>query len=221
MANNSSLNQLLQWSIENSDSTRNDSTTTAPPSNPQRDPRQGFDSRALAELLGGPSDADRMRGAMAAIVAPLDQVDLENKSIAWDNFEQLIEQIDNANNMEPMGLWAPLVQQLDSPEAEMRRMACWCCSTAVQNNIKCQESLLAVGAIPRIAVLATRDPSQAVRKKAISALSSEVRNFQPGLDELLRCLPAEYELGTRRLDAASMDEVDEVVQKMRDSAARL
>lgn len=212
-----SLNQLLQWGIEHSDSSRD-----AAPTDQQRDPNRGLNSKMLAELFGGPSDADRMREAMTAIVAPMDQIDLENKVIAWDNFEQLIEQIDNANNMDSMGLWPPLIQQLDHNEAEMRKNAAACCSTAVQNNVKSQERMLSAGAVPKLAKLATEDSNQGVRKKAISALSSEVRNFQPGMDELEKSLPDS--VWTRRkagLDAADMDACDEIIQKLRDiSAAR-
>jgi hypothetical protein len=210
-----SLNELLKWSIEHSTSSQNGTSTDQP-----RDASKGLNAEALAQLLGGPSDADRMRGAMAAIVAPLDQVDLENKTIAWDNLEQLIEQIDNANNMESLGLWAPLIQQLDSDEAEMRSWAAWCLSTAVQNNVKCQEKLLEKGAISRLARLATEDPVQAVRKKAVTALSSEVRNFQPGLDELHKYVPKELWAGRNGVDAGDMEAVDEVIQKLRDHAAR-
>ena len=210
-----SLNQLLQWGIENSSASR-----AAQPTDQQRDPNRGLNSSALAELLGGPSDADRMRGAMTAIVAPTDQVDLENKMIAWENFEQLIEQIDNANNMESLGLWTPLVQQLDAEEAEMRKMAAWCLSTAVQNNVKCQEKLLSVDVVPKLVKLVMEDEVQAVRKKAVSALSSEVRNFQPGLDELEKNLPGELWVGAKRLDAGDMEAVDELIQSLRDYAAR-
>jgi hypothetical protein len=157
---------------------------------------------------------------MTAIVAPIDQVDLENKLTAWDNLEQLIEQIDNANNMESLGLWQPLLQQLDSSEAEMRRMAAWCLSTAVQNNVKCQERLLAIGAITKLAKLAIDDDSQAVRKKAVNALSSEVRNFQPGLDELEKHLPQQFSSGRRGADAGDMDAVDAIIGKLREQAAR-
>ncbi|KAI7366290.1 hypothetical protein KC336_g21333, partial [Hortaea werneckii] len=79
MADQGSLNQLLQWSIENSEDARND------PNQQDRDPSRGINSKMIAELMGGPSDADLMREAMSAIVAPLSQVDLENKLIAWDN----------------------------------------------------------------------------------------------------------------------------------------
>ncbi len=215
MADQPSLNQLLQWSIEHSNKEQNGSTDQV------RDPSRGLNAEALAQLLGGPSDADHMRGAMAAIVAPVDQVDLENKSIAWENFEQLIEQIDNANNIESLGLWTPLTQQLDNSEPEMRKWAAWCISTAVQNNVKCQEKLLSLDIIPKLVRVATEDDSQAVRKKAISALSSEVRNFQPGLNEVLKHLPKSVWSGSLRLDAGDMEAVDEIIQTLRDNAARI
>jgi len=125
------LNELLKWGIQNSEASRND------PSTQQGTRTGGLSAEALAALLGGPSDADRMRDAMGAILSP--EVDLDNKLTAFDNFEQLIENIDNANNMESLGLWMPLAQQLESEEAELRRMAAWCVGTAVQNNVKAQE----------------------------------------------------------------------------------
>jgi hypothetical protein len=78
-----------------------------------------------------------MKESMAAIRSP--DISLPNKLIAFDNFEQLIEQIDNANNMQPLGLWTPLLAVLESEEPDLRRMAAWCMGTAVQNNIKAQE----------------------------------------------------------------------------------
>lgn len=219
MTNQESLNQLLQWSIENSSSIQNNdtSTTTTSSSSQPRDPARGLNADMLAQLLGGPSDADLMRESMAAILAPIEQVSRENKMVAWDNMEQLIEQIDNANNLASLGLWPPLVQQLDHEEAEMRRMAAWCCSTAVQNNIKAQETMLETGAIVTLARLAQEDPEMAVRKKAITALSSEVRNFQPGMDELAKAL----RMG-KGVDAADMEAVSEVIDGLRErSAARV
>ncbi|KAF1989184.1 Fes1-domain-containing protein [Aulographum hederae CBS 113979] len=130
--NDPGLNNLLKWGVENSAASRNDPNVQAP-----RNPSSGLDPQTLAALLGGPSDADLMREAMNAITSP--EVDLDNKLIAFDNFEQMIENLDNANNMESLKLWMPLVEQLNSKEADIRRMAAWCVGTAVQNNIKAQE----------------------------------------------------------------------------------
>jgi len=130
----SGMNGLLKWSIDNSAASQPDPNSTE--ARPATAPRP-FDQEALARLLGGPSDADLMLQAMTAVQSP--EVDLENKMIAFDNFEQLIENLDNANNMENLKLWVPLVDQLKSEESELKRMAAWCIGTAVQNNIKSQE----------------------------------------------------------------------------------
>lgn len=206
------MNQLLQWSIENSTNTTSDPSA----------PKSTLNPELLAQLLGGPSDADRMRDSMTAILAPISQCDLENKTIAWENFELLIEQIDNANNMEPMGLWPPLISQLDNEITEMRRMAAACVGAAVQNNVKSQEFALAHGVVPKLAKMAIEDGEVGVRKKAITALSSLVRNFQPGLDELEKSLPeAVWTPRKTGLDAADMEACDEIIQMLRDrSAAR-
>ncbi|KAF2772305.1 putative Hsp70 nucleotide exchange factor [Teratosphaeria nubilosa] len=207
-----SLNELLKWSVENSDASHNDPTA---PTQPTRN----LNPEILQQILGGPSDADRMREAMTAIIAPPDQVDPANKLIAWDNLERLIEPIDNANNLESLGMWKPLIEQLDHAEPGMRRSAAACCSTAVQNNIKSQEKLLQHGGMPTLARLATEDPDRGVRKKAVSALSSQVRNFQPGLDELERCLP-EGVWRRRGVEAGDMEAVDELIRRLREHAAR-
>ena len=126
------MNNLLKWSIENS------SNPAANTEAPQK--KQALDTEALQRLLANaPSDAELMKAAMEVIRATEDDVTLENKLIAFDNFEQLIENMDNANNMEVLGLWTPLVATLEHDEAEMRKMAAWCIGTAVQNNEKAQD----------------------------------------------------------------------------------
>ena len=143
------MNNLLKWSIkastagEQPSEDNNASTTTATDSS-----RNGLTPQMLSTLFGGPSDADLMKASMAALRS--DEVDLENKLIAFDNFEQLIESIDNANNLEPLGLWSPLVELLQHEESEMRRMAAWCIGTAVQNNEKAQDKVCSLHPHPTI-----------------------------------------------------------------------
>lgn len=67
--------------------------------------------------------------------------------------------------------------------------------------------------------LATEDPDQGVRKKAILALSSGVRNYQPGLDAAVEHLP-EAQKVEGKVDAGDMDAVDAVIQKLRDESQR-
>ena len=127
------MNNLLKWSVENSSASQSD------PNAPQPSAPRALDQETLSALFGGPSDADLMKAAMEVLHS--DEADLENKMVAFDNFEQLIESIDNANNLEPLGLWTPLVNLLKHEEAEMRQMAAWCVGTAVQNNEKAQDKV--------------------------------------------------------------------------------
>ncbi|OCK85275.1 hsp70-like protein [Lepidopterella palustris CBS 459.81] len=208
-----SLSELLKWSIENSEASLHDPSSQVNTGRP-------LQTAALAALFGGPSDADLMRQRMEIIENKTSEHTLQQRITCFDDFEQLIESLDNANNLEILKLWTPLVGQLENQEAELRFYAAWCCGTAVQNNEKSQERLLIVGAIPKLIKLATEDPVEKVRKKAIYALSSAVRNYQPALDAVVESVPEDYKPETK-LDATDMDSVDSLIQKLRDNSARL
>lgn len=220
------LNNLLKWSIEHSapssathpngataiTAPSADNNTTGPSSAPNAPAGSSLNPEILSALFGGPSEAELMRAAMEVITDST--TDLENKLIAFDNFEQLIESLDNANNLEPLSLWTPLLSVLAHEEQELRRMAAWCVGTAVQNNVRSQERLLAMGGIPSLVALAIRDGEHAsVRKKAIYALSSAVRNYQPAMDaaaEGLRKAGVGHGKG-EKVDANDMDAIDEIM----------
>jgi len=211
--NDPGLTNLLKWSVENSDISRKDP-------NAQANKDQNLNTEALAALFGATrrSDAQLMEEEMGKIEK--ESLNLEARIQAFDNFEQLIENIDNANNLEPLKLWGRLVEKLEEDEAEFRLYAAWCCATAVQNNIKSQERLLILGAIPTLVKLATEDPHPVVRKKAILALSSSVRNYQPALDAAVSSMPEEHKI-ENNLNAADMDSVNTFIQKLRENSERL
>lgn len=77
--------------------------------------------------------------------------------------------------------------------------------------------MLAVGAIPKLTELAVNDPNEAVRSKAIYALSSEIRNYQPGLNEAIKSLPDNVR-PSQRVDAGDMDAVDQIIGKLREDS---
>lgn len=128
--NDPNLNTLLKWGVENSNVSEG-----AEQAKTQLTPE------ALSALFGGnqKSDAQMMKDNMEVIKR--EDCDLEDRITAFDNFEQLIENLDNANNLEALNLWIPLIEQLENKEAELRRFAAWCIGTAVQNNIKTQEKV--------------------------------------------------------------------------------
>jgi len=207
------LNELLKWSVENSSTTAND-PSTAPPEN------RHLNEAALNSLFGGPSDADLMKSSMSAILSSDPEVTLDDKLVAFDNFEQLIENLDNANNLEPLALWTPLLSCLTHQEGDIKRMAAWCVGTAVQNNEKSQERLLAMNGIPPLVKLATGEgEGKQVRRKAVYALSSACRNYQPAMDVLTEELG---KVGRKegKIDAADMDAVDVLIGGLREEAAK-
>ncbi|KAI9853622.1 MAG: hsp70 nucleotide exchange factor fes1 [Vezdaea acicularis] len=217
------LNQLLKWGVENSSTAQTSSDTPSDPNAPQDAPPQhsarDLNPDALAALLGGPSDAELLVESMTAIQTS--SVSLADKLVAFDNFEQLVESIDNANNLGPLNLWTPLIAQLSATEHELRMMAAWCVGTSVQNNIKAQERLVAVNGIAPLVKLVLEDKEQSVRRKAVYALSSAVRNYQPALDELIGLLP-ESALGDKKgekVEAGDMESINSIMSKLREGKA--
>lgn len=195
------LNSLLKWGVENSDASR----AAGAPAKTKLTPE-------MARALFGESDAELMLKNMLVVEDKGQKLD--DRVTAFDNFEQLVESIDNANNLGNLGLWTRLVDQLRNTEADLRMYAAWCCAIAVQNNIKSQEQLLVLGAIPTLVELATTDEVKDVRKKAILALSSTVRNCQPALDAAVSKMPNKFKpQGT--LDATDMDSVNSLIEKLR------
>ncbi|KAF2028572.1 Fes1-domain-containing protein [Setomelanomma holmii] len=211
--NDPTLNNLLKWGISNSEASRNNPSAAAP------QPMSDVDKAALMSLISGDhikSDADLMRESMAIIKDKDSTHELEKRKQSFIDFEMLIENLDNANNIEALGLWPDLVEQLRSEHAILRQWAAHTCGTVVQNNLRTQERILIVGGIPVLVRLATEDPEQQVRKRAITALSSTVRNFQPGLDETISHMPKDFK-PDRELDACDMESVDILINRLRES----
>lgn len=158
-------------------------------------------------------DSTVMKESIAAILDP--EIPLPDKEIAFDNFELCVENLDNANNIENLKLWPPLLSLLSAPESELRFMAAWCCGTAVQNNFKSQEAMHKNGGVSKIIDLVLRDPEEKVRTKAVYALSSQIRNQGPSLREALELLPEEI-APNKDIDAEDMEAVDALIQSLRE-----
>lgn len=67
--------------------------------------------------------------------------------------------------------------------------------------------------IPTLVNMSTTDPNPATRKKAVYALSSAVRNYQPCMNELVKHLPEGYP--SDKADAGDMEAVDAIMDKLR------
>ncbi|QSZ29252.1 hypothetical protein DSL72_003764 [Monilinia vaccinii-corymbosi] len=207
------MSELLKWSVENSSVTAADPTAPPPPT-------RTLPPDAMNVLFGGPSDADLMKASIYAVQSTDPEVTVEDKIIAFDNFEQLIENLDNANNIEALQLWQPLLAFLAHEEKEIRKMAAWCIGTAVQNNEKSQKCMLKEGGVPLLVKMCV-DETEAkdVRRKAVYALSSAVRNFQEGMDVATEELGKVGKHG-EKIDAMDMDACDVLIEGLREEAAK-
>lgn len=131
------------------------------------------DPKLMAELLGAPDEATQMRDALAA-ACNKEEIDVANRETALDNLEMLVESMDNANNLENMGMWPALLGLLDDESEAIRKMALWVVGTAVQNNPESQKSLVSKpGSIDRVLKL-LNDSDKEVRLKAMYAITSAI-----------------------------------------------
>ena len=65
--------------------------------------------------------------------------------------------------------------------------------------------------------MASKDANEAVRRKSIYALSSEIRNYQPGLDEAIKALPETLKPDLA-VDAGDMEAVDRIMVGLREES---
>jgi hypothetical protein len=93
----------------------------------------------MLDLIMGKPDSLTMKEKMAT--ASDTSLDVETRVEALDDFEMLVELIDNANNMAVLKLWEPLIALYDDKHPEVVRHALWITGTAVQNNLKAQAAV--------------------------------------------------------------------------------
>lgn len=135
---------------------------------------------ALYDALMGKSEAQMMREELSVA---LDTNRTESDRIqALDNFEMLIEQIDNANNITSMKMWEPLLGLLTGSEEShatspaIQIATLWIVGTAVQNNDKAQMTVLQFGFLKPIISLLVHGSDGQVRSKALYALSGILKH---------------------------------------------
>lgn len=161
------MEKLLHWSIVNA---QDDKEAIAKAGQP--------DPKLLQQLFGGggPDDPTLMKEAIAVARNP--EAELDNRLVALDNFEMLIENLDNANNIENLKLWAPLLETLSDPEEELRAAVLSVVGTAAQNNLPTQDSFLKQENGVRKLIELANDTNEClnVRCKAFYALSNLIRN---------------------------------------------
>jgi len=176
------MESLLRWSIENSTPANADAATSSEPPAPRRD----LDPAILDHILGRP-DAELMKEALAQ--ARDESLDDGTRVEALDNLEMLVENIDNASDLERLKMWAPIHELLTSPNTPdaLKTQALWVVGTAIQNNPSAQSAYFLHEPSPLPVLLSFLRPSvraSAQRSKGVYALSGLLKHNRAAVSAL-------------------------------------
>lgn len=168
------MDKLLQWSIAQQSGDKEAMARIGQP-----------DPKMLEQLFGAPDEPALMRQAIAVVDNP-DALD-SDKVVALENFEMLIENLDNANNIENMKLWPSVVAQLLSSNVDFQVLAASIVGIATQNNPDCQQAFLRQenGLRTLVALASAPETPQQLLLKSLFAMSSLIRNFPAGAAEFV------------------------------------
>ncbi|KAI0062975.1 nucleotide exchange factors-like protein [Artomyces pyxidatus] len=171
------MDKLLRWSIENMG--KGDDPTVDRPVEPRKD----LDPAILDYILGKP-DAELMKEALTR--ARDEQLDEDERVAALDDLEMLVENIDNANDLNKLKMWPPIQELLTSSSSpnEVKMQTLWVVGTAVQNNPAAQKAYLSLDPMSSIlSFLAPSVRSSQLRSKAVYTLSGLLKHNAHAVDQ--------------------------------------
>ncbi|CAE6368716.1 unnamed protein product [Rhizoctonia solani] len=148
------MESLLKWSLEN--------TPADEPHVPPTAERMKELDPAIIDMILGKSDAVVMKEKLA--IAQDESREEDERVEALDDFEMLVEQIDNANNLENLKMWEPLIELIRSPVPGVQRHAIWIAGTAVQNNSAAQNDFLKRDPLPYLLSLVTSNQVSGIHR---------------------------------------------------------
>ncbi|KAF9054130.1 armadillo-type protein [Panaeolus papilionaceus] len=173
------MQSILRWSIENS--TPLDGNPT---DRPQIDASKL--NPEIIDLILGKPDAQQIKEDMEVAVDTNKSED--DRINALDHLEMLIEHIDNANDLEKLGLWEPLQALLtaESSTPEIKKQTLWVIGTALQNNFKAQDVYLSKKPLSTLVSFLQPGPNSSpeLRAKAIYTISGLLKHNGPAVEAL-------------------------------------
>ncbi len=205
MSNDKNAQELLKWGLANSTASVGPSVEQIS-SDIQSGRRPDLADPHLYDAIMGKSEAQMMREELCVAVDPTRT--LSDRCTALDNFEMLIEQIDNANNITSMQMWQPIIGLLSASEPEIQTAAAWIVGTAVQNNDKAQMAVLEYQVVGGLLDL-LQSRGEEVRAKAMYALSGLLKHNPAAMHQfdqlngwkVLRSALVDPNIGVRRKTA--------------------
>jgi hsp70-interacting protein len=175
---NKNEKNLLNWALSNSSADQ-----------PAQNAKSPVLDEELMEAILGKSEAKQMRECVE--FASNSENALPDRLSLLDELEMLVESIDNANDIEQMGLWPKIFSLLESSkegEDKIKVATLWVIGTAAQNNPKAQQALLKYNVLEAVfGLLASPQSDIEVKKKAFYVISSMAKPVNsPGHDAFIK-----------------------------------
>lgn len=160
------MEKLLQWSIATQSGDHEAANKIGQP-----------DQKTLQQLFGGggPDEPTLMKQSIVVVENP--EADLEAKEVALENFEMLVENLDNANNIGNMKLWPNIINQLKGQEPSLQVLAASIIGVATQNNPQSQQAFLEQPDGLDELCKNSESSNRELALKCLFALSCLLRNF--------------------------------------------
>ncbi|KAH9813587.1 armadillo-type protein [Melampsora americana] len=182
------LNDLLHWAVENTN-TNPSTTSIAPHSNENeststsnsntsiirsnQETNKKLDTKFLDQILGR-SDSIQIQEYIE--IFENSSLELDQRIQAGEGLEDLVQDLDNANDLEVLGVWPKLIKLLEEPNDLIQFHTCWIIGTSVQNNPKSQSSFLKYDPIPLILNILNHSSNEETQAKALYCLSSTLKH---------------------------------------------
>lgn len=162
--------------------------TTQPTNFQQLDPeRRRFLEEALNSLTV--NVAKKMAESVKTLCSEavtMSGEDVSEQEEAMAVLEEYVDDMDHANDLYKMGGFPVLLQCMDSPHPSLRAGAAGLIGDVCQNNLQCQQNMLALHVIPQLLQVIDGDEDVTSRVKAMYALSCLIRDFPEGEKEFVK-----------------------------------
>ncbi|XP_029199868.2 hsp70-binding protein 1-like [Acropora millepora] len=178
------LQGLLQFAVDHNDDPQGDTSSAFQEMSEER-------KQWLQEALCSVTEdtyVKRMMEHLQVLDKPDndDEEELEKKEDAFDGLQEIVDNIDNANDFHKIGGFHVMLKCLSSEQSSMRWRAADILAVCVQNNPYGQNAALEMAMLPVLCGLLESDQSEQVQVKALFAISSLTRAFSPAEEAFLK-----------------------------------
>ncbi|XP_017128513.1 hsp70 nucleotide exchange factor FES1 [Drosophila elegans] len=171
-----SLQNVLKYTVQHHDENAEPKLNEAPDVE-----RKEFLANALNAMT---TDATAALKA-ALLILNSDEASTEDQIESLDAIRSYIDDIDNAITLVKLGGTATLLRYIKDSDSEVRVSALNTVAEVAQNNVFCQNALINDKFLP-VLTKNLSNANQEIVRSSIYAISSLVRNFQPGYNEFKR-----------------------------------